>query len=246
MPPSARSSPGRSGRQLWRSLDELAETPAFAAFLENEFPQHAAALASAVDRRHFLKLMGASLGLAGLSACTQQPEEKIVPYVKQPEQIVPGEPLFFATAMPLGGFGIGVLVESHVGRPTKVEGNPDHPASLGATDSCDAGVGPRPLRSRPLAGHQQRGRDPHLERVRRHAQAALGVQRARRGAGLRILTETVTSPTLAEQLPRLLAAFPEARWHQYEPFGRDGARGSARSSRSGRPSRRATISPGRA
>ena len=78
--------------------------------------------------------MGASLALAGLSACTKQPEEKIVPYVRQPEEIIPGKPLFFATAMTIGGYGNGLLIESHMGRPTKAEGNPDHPASLGATD----------------------------------------------------------------------------------------------------------------
>ena len=105
-----------------------------------------------VGRRSFLKLMGASLALAGVSACTRQPTEKIFPYVKAPELIVPGEPLYFATAMPLGGIATGLLVESHMGRPTKIEGNPDHPASLGATDLLGAGVGADALRSRPLAG----------------------------------------------------------------------------------------------
>ena len=77
--------------------------------------------------------MGASLALAGLNGCGRAApqDEKIVPYVNQPEQIVPGRPLFFATAFPMGGFGTGVLVESHEGRPTKIEGNPNHPASLG-------------------------------------------------------------------------------------------------------------------
>src|SRR5262249_57604400 len=83
--------------------------------------------------------MTASLARAGLGACTRQPEEHIVPYVKQPERIVFGQPLFFATAMPLGGFGVGVVAESHEGRPTKVEGNPAHPASLGATDVAAQG-----------------------------------------------------------------------------------------------------------
>ena len=78
--------------------------------------------------------MGASLALAGVSACTRQPEEKIVPYVRQPEEIIPGRPLFYATAMPQGGFGMPLLAENHMGRPTKLEGNPEHPASLGATD----------------------------------------------------------------------------------------------------------------
>ncbi len=92
-----------------------------------------------MSRRRFLQLMGASLALAGLSGCGSAApaptNEKIVPYVKQPEEIIPGKPLFFATAMPLAGFASGVLVESHEGRPTKIEGNPDHPASLGATDA---------------------------------------------------------------------------------------------------------------
>ena len=78
--------------------------------------------------------MGASLALAGVSACTRQPPEKLVPYVRQPEEIVPGRPLFFATAMPQGGVGMPLLAENHMGRPTKLEGNPEHPASLGATD----------------------------------------------------------------------------------------------------------------
>ena len=78
--------------------------------------------------------MGASLALGGATACTRQPLEKIVPYVRQPEQIIPGKPLFFATALTLSGYATGVLAESHEGRPTKIEGNPDHPASLGATD----------------------------------------------------------------------------------------------------------------
>src|SRR5688572_33495746 len=78
--------------------------------------------------------MGASIALAGVSACTRQPAEKIVPYVRQPEEVVPGRPLFYATAMPEGGFAHPLLAENHMGRPTKLEGNPEHPASLGATD----------------------------------------------------------------------------------------------------------------
>src|SRR5205823_3485745 len=100
----------------------------------DEFSADAAIWPNDLSRREFLKLMGGPLALAGLSACTKQPLEKIVPYVRQPEEIVPGRPLFFATAMTLGGYARGILVESHEGRPTKIEGNPDHPASLGATD----------------------------------------------------------------------------------------------------------------
>src|SRR5262249_7075909 len=114
------------GKAYWRSLDELADTPEFQELLRREFPRQATA-ASTLSRRDFLKFTAAALALAGLSACTSQPPDKIVPYVDQPEQLVPGEPLFFATALTLAGYATGVLVESHEGRPTKIEGNPDHP-----------------------------------------------------------------------------------------------------------------------
>ena len=125
---------GTRGREYWRSLEAVAETPEFKEYLHREFPQNASEWLDPVGRRGFLKLMGASLALAGVTACTRQPEETIVPYVRQPEELVPGKPLFFATAMPFAGSGVGLLVESHEGRPTKIEGNPDHPSSLGATD----------------------------------------------------------------------------------------------------------------
>src|SRR6187399_3436979 len=125
---------GLEGRAYWRSLEELADTPDFQQYVHREFPAQASEFTDPAGRRQFLKLMGASLALAGVSACTRQPPEKLVPYVTQPEQIVPGRPLFFATAMPQGGVGAPVLAENHMGRPTKLEGNPDHPASLGATE----------------------------------------------------------------------------------------------------------------
>src|SRR5215212_1538360 len=122
------------GRQFWRSFEELAETAEFTSFVQREFPQHASEWLDPVGRRGFLKLMSASLALAGVSACTRQPAEELVPYVRQPEELVPGKPLFYATAMPFAGAGTGLLVESHEGRPTKIEGHPDHPSSRGATD----------------------------------------------------------------------------------------------------------------
>src|SRR5262249_11901407 len=125
---------GASGRRYWKSLEELAESPGFLEFLHREFPEQASTLDDPQGRREFLTLMGASLRLAGLTACTRQPTEKILPYVLQPEEVVPGRPLFFASALGHDGYARGVLVESHEGRPTKVEGNPDHPVSSGATD----------------------------------------------------------------------------------------------------------------
>ena len=125
---------GAAQRRYWKSLDELADAPAFLEFLNREFPEQASMLEDPKGRREFIQLMGASLALAGLTACTKQPEEKILPYVRQPEQLVPGRLLFFATAASHDGYARGILVESHEGRPTKIEGNPDHPASLGGTD----------------------------------------------------------------------------------------------------------------
>jgi molybdopterin-containing oxidoreductase family iron-sulfur binding subunit len=216
------------GQEYWRSLDELAETKDFQELLHREFPQQASIWMDPIGRRQFLHLMAASLALAGLGACTRQPDEKIVPYVRAPEDIVPGIPLFFATAVTLGGIASGVLVESHMGRPTKIEGNPKHPASLGATNAfAQASVLTLydPDRSKVVS---QVGRISTWDAFLQTLNTKLSAQRARQGAGLRILTETVTSPTLAHQLQALLAKFPSAKWHQYEPISRDAARAGAR------------------
>lgn len=135
------------GKRLWRSLEELAESPEYLEFLQNEFPHDPAKDEGAgCSRRDVLKLMAASAALAGLNACTKLPTEKIVPYVQQPEEIIPGKPLFYATSMTQHGVAQGLLVESHMGRPTKVEGNPDHPASLGGDGSVRASVCAHALR----------------------------------------------------------------------------------------------------
>src|SRR5436190_5132475 len=120
-----------TGPRYWRGLEELVDSEEFREYLGREFPEQAAEWTDPVTRRQFLTLMGASLALAGLSGCSTAPApaEKIMPYVRQPEDIVPGKPLFFATVMTLGGIASGLLVKSHEGRPTKIEGNPDHPAS---------------------------------------------------------------------------------------------------------------------
>jgi molybdopterin-containing oxidoreductase family iron-sulfur binding subunit len=126
------------GRKYWRSLEELAQSEDFRKLLEREFPRHAGEWLEGLSRRQFLLLAGASLALAGLTGCSQAPREKIVPYVRPPEEIVPGRPLYFATAMPLAGYAKGLLVENHMGRPTKVEGNPDHPACPLPADTASA------------------------------------------------------------------------------------------------------------
>ncbi len=219
--------------KFWRSLDELANSPRYREFLQSEFPNGAENTtdngAPGLSRRDALKLMGASAALAGLAACTKLPVQKIVPYVRAPEEIVPGKPLFYATAMPQGGIGLGVLAESHMGRPTKIEGNPDHPASLGGTDVfAQAAVLTLydPDRSQTVTrnGLPVGNWDSFLAALRASRDNLLAIK----GQGLSILTETVTSPTLASQFQALLAQFPSAKWHQYEPEGRDAVREGAR------------------
>lgn len=219
-----------SGQQYWRGLEELAETKEFQEFLHREFPVDASVWEDGVSRRNFLKLMGASLALAGLNACTRQPEEKIVPYVQQPEHLIPGKPLFFATAMTLSGYATGILAESHMGRPTKIEGNPEHPASLGATDAItQASVLTLydPDRSQAITNIGNiTSWGTFYETIR--TAMVIEKQRANPGFGLRILTETIASPTLATQLKELLTELPSAKWHQFEPANRDNVREGAR------------------
>ncbi len=207
---------GLEGRTYWRSLEELADTSEFRDYVSREFPAQAAEFTDPAGRRQFLKLMSASLALAGVSACTRQPAEKIVPYVRQPEEIIPGRPLYFATAMPLGGFGMPLLAENHEGRPTKVEGNPEHPASLGGTDLfSQASVLSMydPDRSRTVVNVADvktwNGFLGALE-------TAMAAQRAIGGQTLRLLTGPVTSPSLLDQIQTLLASVPQAKWHQWD------------------------------
>jgi molybdopterin-containing oxidoreductase family iron-sulfur binding subunit len=216
------------GPQYWRSLESVADTPEFQEFLHREFPSNASEWTDPVGRRSFLKLMSASMALAGVSACTVQPTELIVPYVRQPEEEIPGKPLFFATAMTLGGVATGLLVESHEGRPTKIEGNPDHPGSLGATDLfAQASVLTLydPDRSQSIV---QLGEIRPWATFVTAVKSAMQGQAATKGAGLRILTETVCSPTMAAQIQQVLTAYPEAKWIQWEALPRDSARAGGR------------------
>jgi len=217
-----------SGRLYWRSLGEYENTPEFQEFLHREFPAQASEFNDPKGRRQFLKLMSASLALAGVSACTKQPPEKIVPYVRQPEELVPGRPLFFATAYPFRGVATPVLVESHEGHPTKVEGNPEHPSSLGGSDvftqaSILGLYDPDRLQTVIYRG-EVRGWSDFVTAIKGHLNAQKGTQ----GTGLRFLTETITSPSIAEQIGLIQQAFPQAKWHQWDGVNRDGARAGAR------------------
>jgi MoCo/4Fe-4S cofactor protein with predicted Tat translocation signal len=218
--------PASTGCDFWRSFDELAQTPQFQDALHREYPRGASEWLDDVSRRNFLKLMSASLGLAGVYGCAR-PEEKIVPYVTPPENQVPGRPLFYATAYPMGGYGLGVLAEQHEGRPTKIEGNPDHPASLGATGVHAQASILSLYDSEHPETPREAGEIRTWTRFFEVLQKELDGKRQSGGAGLRILTETVTSPTLISQIQALLKQFPQAKWHHYEPVNLDGARAGA-------------------
>jgi molybdopterin-containing oxidoreductase family iron-sulfur binding subunit len=210
-----------TGPEYWRSLEELAGSEEFQEMLHREFPKGASEWLDDFSRRGFLKTMGASLALAGLTGCTRMPITEIVPYVRQPENVIPGRPMFYATVFTLGGYASPILVESHLFRPTKVEGNPQHPASLGGTDVyAQASIldlyDPDRAQNITYLG-DVRSWNAFLEAVR----GPMSVEKGLAGGGVRILTQTVSSPTLAAQIRDYLAANPQAKWHVYEPINRD-------------------------
>ena len=212
------------GKGYWRTLEELSGSPDFDEMLRDEFPRQTSEWLDPVSRRGFLKLMGASLALAGLSACTKQPEEAIVPYVKQPEDLIPGRPMYFATAMPFPTGAQPLLVRSNEFRPTKIEGNPQHPASNGATDVfSQASILDLydPDRSQRITF---RGETRNFGEFQNFVDDYLAKNKNRQRAGIRFLTNTVVSPTLANQLTSLLKAQPQAKWYQWDGANRDSAR----------------------
>jgi molybdopterin-containing oxidoreductase family iron-sulfur binding subunit len=217
-------------KRLWQSLEELSDTKDFRDFTHNEFPankEFGEGRFDKIDRRDVLKLAAASAAMTGLGACTKLPTEHIVPYVKPPEEIIPGRPLFYASSVMSRGVAAGVLVESHEGRPTKMEGNPEHPGSLGAADVFTMASILNmydPDRSQSVL-HDGRITDWAAFSA---AMDDFSLQIGGKGADLRILTKTVTSPTLASQLKKLLAMYPSAKWHQYEPVSGDSVREGAR------------------
>ena len=215
------------GKAYWRSLDELADTPAFRDWVERRFPQSMRELLDGgIDRRRFLQLMAASIGLAGLSGC-RRPESNILPYTKPPEEVVPGRPNYYATAMPRSGWASPILVESHEGRPTKVEGTPNHPDSAGATDAyAQASVLDLydPDRLSPVL----RGGVPSTwEAYDAFATDHFAAIRNHKGQGLHVLSEDLASPALEHLREHLRSVMPEARWHIHEAISSANARAGA-------------------
>ena len=212
---------GKSGKRFWKNLDELAETPGFHEMLEREFPRQASEWVDAVSRRGFMKVMGASLALAGLAGCTKQPDEPIFPYVKAPEDLILGKPMYFATAFPFPTGAIPVLVKSDAFRPIKVDGNPDHPMAKGKSDALTQATLLDlydPDRSKEVLYRGQRSEYADFQ------EAFTGAVKATKdGTGVYFLSETVTSPTLAAQWKQVQAKYPAAKFVQWEPVNRDAA-----------------------
>jgi molybdopterin-containing oxidoreductase family iron-sulfur binding subunit len=208
-----------TGKKYWRSLGQLADTPEFREFVHREFPANATEMLEGNSRRTVLKLMAASFGLAGLTACRRPVEhiEPIINYPAEAAEYLPGEPFFYSTVHSMGGHVTGLLVETHDGRPTKVEGNPDHPHSLGAATAFEQatvlGLYDPDRSARVLQGGKQSGWADF--------DAAAAKLNLGDGTGLRILSEAVTSPTLADLRTQALKKFPKAKWMEYDPISRD-------------------------
>ncbi|MDI9637737.1 TAT-variant-translocated molybdopterin oxidoreductase [Geitlerinema splendidum] len=209
-----------TGKAYWRSLDELADTPAFRERLHREFPAFASEL-SEESRRDFMKIMGAGLALAGavaLPAC-RRPDHKILTYNRDPEHIVPGNPLFYATAMPMPGGGAqGVLARTHEGRPTKIEGNPLHPVNRGRSDVV-AQASVLSLYDPDRSTTVRRGADrSNWEAFETFARSHFAKFDAKGGEGLAFLVEKTTSPSRDWMKGRIKARWPKAKWLAYEPI----------------------------
>ncbi|MGH6672615.1 MAG: TAT-variant-translocated molybdopterin oxidoreductase [Xanthobacteraceae bacterium] len=211
----------QSPRTYWRSLEELAETPEFAAIVERVTPRFRELL-NTFDRRRFLQLMAASMALGGLSACGPEPNARqLLPYVEQPDNIIPGRNSYYASALTEDGYATGVLIAHQMARPIKVEGNPDHPASRGAASAIvQASILQLydPRRAQTIFGDGQIATWEAFVSAAYDRRARL---MARKGDGLRILTGAVSSPSLAAQLAALQQQFPSMRWHQWQALDRD-------------------------
>ena len=219
---------GQKGRRFWKNLDELAETPEFHELMREEFPRQAGAneWVDAVSRRGFLKVMGASLALAGLAGCTKQPDEPIFPYIRQPEDLILGKPMYFATAYPFPTGAIPVLVKSDSFRPIKVDGNPEHPMSKGKSDAYTQATLLELYDPDRAKNVTYRGGNSDWGSFQQTF--ATAVKGSSGGQGIYFLSETITSPTLAAQWKQVEAAYPQAKMVQWEPVNQDSSRAASK------------------
>jgi len=218
-----------NGKTYWRSLEHVAGTEEFKDIVTREFPAGASELDDPVTRRSFLSLMGASVALAGLgSGCVSRPVEKIIPYSKRPEDLLPGLPQFYATTMTVSGRSVGLVVEAHDGRPTKIEGNQLHPASRGASSSLEQAsilsLYDPDRTVRVLHGGEE-STWPAFDKVWNETFLSL---RAKGGKGLVVVHEASRSPAFAAQLAKLKQALPQATIVEWDPVGAPQAQAATR------------------
>ncbi len=202
-------------REYWRSLGQIEDSPEYRAAVEREFPEGASELPEGMTRRQMMMLVGASVSLAGLTAC-RRPVEEIVPYVAPPEEVVPGVPRYYATTMPFRRSAYGLIVESHEGRPTKIEGNPAHPSTLGGSSvRVQASVVGLydPDRSQSIT--QKRARKSWNDFVMAWGELSKA-HTADGGARLAVLSDSFSSPTLARLTSEVRTRFPRMQWATYE------------------------------
>jgi MoCo/4Fe-4S cofactor protein with predicted Tat translocation signal len=211
------STSSQRSRRYWKSLEQWENTPEFRRLVHDEFAPGVLEGDAGPSRRTFLKALAASMAMAGLAGCKQKITEQIVPYVRQPAEITPGRPLYFATSMTLGGYAQGVLATSREGRPVKLDGNPDHPANLGSSDVF--------LQAELLNMYDpDRSQSVMRDGVITDWDTFVGVirprlaQNANGNARLAILTERISSPTLLKQIGELKKKFPGAQWFVQDPL----------------------------
>ncbi|MGA2442130.1 MAG: TAT-variant-translocated molybdopterin oxidoreductase, partial [Tepidisphaeraceae bacterium] len=228
---SSKQAQSERSRRYWKSLEQWENTAEFRQLIQDEFAHGAMDVDNGPSRRTFLKALAASMAMAGLTGCKPKISETIVPYVRQPAEVIPGRPLYFATAMTLGGYAQGVIATSREGRPIKLDGNPDHPANLGASDvflqaalldMYDPDRSQSVLRAGDISDW-----DTFIGVIRPRL-----AQKAADGSGLALITETMTSPTLLKQIGDLKSIYPGAVWFVHDPLTRrnvrDGLRGATR------------------
>ncbi len=219
---------GKTGKRFWKNLDELSDSPQFQELMQEEFPRQAGAgeWVDSVSRRGFMKVMGASFALAGLAGCTKQPDEPIYPYVKQPEDLILGKPMFFATAHPFPTGAIPVLVKSDAFRPIKIEGNPEHSQSKGKSDAYTQAT----LLDLydPDRSTQPKFRGEATDWAKFQEAFAGAVAESKDGTGVVFLSETITSPTLAAQWKQVAAKYPAAKLVQYDAVNGDAGRSASK------------------
>ncbi len=224
--PVSQSESPRS-KNFWKSVEQWENTPEFQRLARDEFAPGVVGPTDTVSRRTFLSALAASMAAAGLAGCKPKISETIVPYVRQPAEITPGRPLYFATTMTIGGYAEGVIATSREGRPIKLDGNPDHPANLGGSDVfLQAAILDMydPDRSQTV----QRGGiisdwDTFVGLLRNRLPA-----KTADGSGLAILTETITSPTLIKQISDLKSKYPGSKWYVHDPLSRQNIRDGLR------------------